>query len=95
MLDKLDIGMSKRQVEYILGTPLVVDTFEPDQWHYIYYLRLGNGKKLQKALKVSFVNDKLTTIDSDYDDLLQNQEQDPNAIAIKEESKKLKRTTNQ
>ena len=50
MVDRLKPGMSRSQVKFVLGTPLVVDTLNNDQWHYIYSLRLGNGKLLQKKL---------------------------------------------
>lgn len=66
MLRKLELGMNKRQVEYILGTPLVVDTFAPDDWHYLYTIELGSGEFLQRSLQVSFNNGRLTKIVTDY-----------------------------
>ena len=65
-VDKLKIGMSPRQVKYVLGTPLLVDTLNSDEWHYIYSLRLKNGKTIKKNLVVTFDDDALVTIDGDY-----------------------------
>ena len=36
MVNKLEAGMSKSQVAYIMGTPLLIDTFHPNRWDYIY-----------------------------------------------------------
>ena len=36
MADQLKPGMSRRQVRFILGTPLVEDTFNQDRWDYLY-----------------------------------------------------------
>ena len=66
MLDKLKVGMSPKQVRYILGTPLVVDTFTSDQWHYLYSLRLADGRTLQQKLSLDFTAGKLASFDTDY-----------------------------
>jgi outer membrane protein assembly factor BamE len=66
MVDRLKPGMSRSQVKFVLGTPLVVDTLNNDQWHYIYSLRLGNGKLLQKNFIVSFVDNQLSELTGDY-----------------------------
>lgn len=60
MLNKLELGMSKKQAEYILGTPLIVDTFTPDQWYYYYSLRLGSGETLIRSLTLNFADGKLS-----------------------------------
>lgn len=66
MVNRLKPGMSKRQVEFVLGTPLIADTLSSDQWHYVYTLRTSNGKALQKNLNVLFVNDELSELTGDY-----------------------------
>lgn len=35
-LSQLQVGMSKFQVIYLLGNPMLKDTFKPDEWHYVY-----------------------------------------------------------
>ncbi|MBT8151271.1 MAG: RnfH family protein [Gammaproteobacteria bacterium] len=54
MLDKLKVGMKPSQVKYVLGTPLVVDTFDNNRWFYLYNLRMPNGDKLQQKLEIIF-----------------------------------------
>ena len=36
MVNQLRPGMTKQQVRYLLGTPLLIDTFNEDRWEYLY-----------------------------------------------------------
>ena len=40
-VDQLQVGMTRTQVRYLLGTPLVPDCFDKDRWDYLYYFRHG------------------------------------------------------
>ena len=60
MVDQLKPGMSRRQVRYILGTPLIEDSFNRDRWDYIYLLRNGYDTKAENRLTVYFDGDSLT-----------------------------------
>ena len=64
MVDQLEIGMSRSQVEFIMGTPLVRDTFNPDRWDYVYTLVQDGERTERKQLSVFFTNDRLSKIDS-------------------------------
>lgn len=64
MVDQLRPGMTRRQVRFVLGTPLVEDPFHPDRWEYIYMLRNGNRTILEKRLTVFFEGDTLTNFES-------------------------------
>jgi outer membrane protein assembly factor BamE len=65
MINKLEIGMSKRQVEYILGTPLVRDSFNPDQWVYLYSFEHGaTGLRLESKAHLTFSENALASIDT-------------------------------
>jgi len=65
MVDQLKPGMSRRQVRYILGTPLVEDTFNQDRWDYAYVMR--NGQKIleEYRLTVYFDGDELVRVEGD------------------------------
>lgn len=67
MADQLRVGMSRRQVRFILGTPLVEDTFNPDRWDYVYVKRNGDEILDEQLLTVKFEGDTLTEIGGDYD----------------------------
>lgn len=63
MRDKLQLGMTKAQVRYVLGTPLIDDIFHANRWDYVYRLE-HNGKVVEKQnLTIFFEGDKLVRID--------------------------------
>lgn len=65
MVNKLQTGMTKAQVQYILGSPLIVDTFNPSRWDY-YYTRV-NANKNKKQLTVIFDKEnKLQKLEGDF-----------------------------
>lgn len=64
-VNKLEIGMTKRQVEYVMGTPLVDSSFEKDRWDYVFYYRDPRAHVRQSELNLFFVNDKLSSIEGD------------------------------
>jgi outer membrane protein assembly factor BamE len=68
-INKLQVGMTKEQVKFILGSPVVVDTFNDNNWHYVYRLKSGRNKKfnVEKAFALSFVDDKLTGASGDFE----------------------------
>ncbi|MCP3676495.1 MAG: outer membrane protein assembly factor BamE, partial [Deltaproteobacteria bacterium] len=66
MVDKLRPGMNKRQVKYILGTPLLVDTFHQNRWDYIYTMREGGAPSEQEQLFLFFEDDKLIRVGGDF-----------------------------
>ena len=65
MINKLKPGMSKSQVAYVMGTPLVIDTFHPERWDYIYTFHPGNGKREQRRITLFFEQDELINIEGD------------------------------
>lgn len=67
-IDKLQIGMTKEQVKFVLGSPVVVDTFNQDTWHYIYRFKSGRSEKLnaQKQFVMQFDSDVLVSAEGDF-----------------------------
>ncbi len=61
--DQLAVGMTRVQVRYLMGTPMVPSTFENDRWDYLYYLQVGRKKPIQRQLTVYFKEDKVEKID--------------------------------
>ena len=68
MVDTLRPGMTQNQVRYVLGTPLVTDSFNNNRWDYIYRNQSGEtGVITQKRLTVLFdANGNLSGIAGDY-----------------------------
>lgn len=61
-VNKLKLGMTKRQVKYVLGTPLVNPPFEKDRWDYVFYYRNPNAHVRHSKLTLYFNQGKLTDI---------------------------------
>ena len=65
MVDKLKPGMSRSQVRFALGTPLVADPFHADRWDYVYVLQKKGRVVEQRRIVVVFQEDKLVKVDGD------------------------------
>jgi outer membrane protein assembly factor BamE len=65
MVTKLKPGMSKAQVRFALGTPLVVDPFHHDRWDYVYVLQKRGRLIEHRRIVVLFDQDKLLRIEGD------------------------------
>ena len=61
--DQLVTGMTKVQVRYLLGTPMMPTIFDTDRWDYLYYLKIGRKEPIQRQLTVYFKEDKVDKID--------------------------------
>jgi outer membrane protein assembly factor BamE len=67
MVEQLKLGMSKRQVRFVLGNTLLPNTFNDDRWDYAYSVRRGSqGEITQYLYRVYFENDKLVKTEGDY-----------------------------
>jgi outer membrane protein assembly factor BamE len=65
MVAQLKPGMTKDQVRFVLGTPLVTDIFHADRWDYVFFRELPGGKREQRNLSVLFQDNKLTRVIGD------------------------------
>ena len=65
-VDQLKPGMTKRQVRFLLGTPLVADPFHDQRWDYLYHFKPGGGESEQRRLTLRFQDDKLLLLEGDY-----------------------------
>ncbi len=66
MIDQLRPGMTRSQVRYVLGTPLIADTFNQDRWDYLFSLKMPSGKELRERVSVYFTNEKLSHFSGNY-----------------------------
>ncbi|NTS78795.1 outer membrane protein assembly factor BamE [Catenovulum sp. SM1970] len=67
-VDKLRIEMTKEQVIYVLGKPIIEDAFDPNVWHYVYDVQYGDGRTKRTELVLTFEQDKLTTMSGDFEE---------------------------
>lgn len=66
MVDKLQPGMTRSQVRFVMGTPLIADTFNQNRWDYLYTLKLPSGKELREQMTILFDGDRLVGVSGDY-----------------------------
>jgi len=62
-LDQVELGMSKKQVAYLLGTPAINDPFHKDRWDYISMLSRRGGEPVRRLVTLRFENDLLVATD--------------------------------
>lgn len=66
MVDKLKPGMTRAQVRYVLGTPLVQDAFHQNRWDYFYSFKKGaDGVPETRRLTLIFKDDILQGVQGD------------------------------
>ena len=64
-LDQVEIGMTRNQVRFLLGTPMIDDPFHENRWDYVYYLTIGRDKAFTKKwVSILFVNNKVSNINN-------------------------------
>src|SRR4249920_3018226 len=51
---RVQVGMTRSQVQFLLGTPMVADSFHRNRWDYAYYLRKGRSPDIQRRWVVVF-----------------------------------------
>ncbi len=66
MVARLKPGMTKEQVRYVLGTPLVADVFRDDRWDYVFVRQRANERQVeQRRITIHFAEGKLARIAGD------------------------------
>lgn len=61
-LDQLQVGMSRAQAQFVMGTPLVADSFDLDRWDYLYEYRSATGQVTRRTVTLRFSEGVLTQI---------------------------------
>ena len=63
-VEQVKAGMTRSQVRYLLGTPMVADPFVKDRWDYIYYLKKGRSRHVDsRRVTVYFDGDRVAKLD--------------------------------
>ena len=62
IVNQLEPGMSRQQVQFLAGSPMVADVFHQDRWDYIYHLKPGRGKAETEHVSLFFEDDALVRI---------------------------------
>ncbi|MDK2123682.1 outer membrane protein assembly factor BamE [Parachitinimonas caeni] len=62
---KLKLGMTRSQVRFVLGSPLLQDAFHGNRWDYVFYESKGGKVSEQKRYHVLFDGDRLVGMGGD------------------------------
>ena len=67
-LDQVEIGMTRNQVRFLLGTPMIDDPFHADRWDYVYYLKIGRkDADFQRWVSIEFEDNLVADIQKDLE----------------------------
>lgn len=67
-LDQAEIGMTKNQIRFLLGTPMIDDPFHRDRWDYVYYLKIGRNDAVAKRwVSIIFEDNRVVEIRRNQD----------------------------
>lgn len=62
-LDQVEVGMTRAQVRFLLGTPMVDDPFHIDRWDYVYFIRIGrNPATFKRWVSIHYSGDTVREI---------------------------------
>ena len=62
-VEQVKIGMTREQVKFLMGPPLITDVFHPERWDYIYFLIPDYGETERRHLMVLFEGDKVASLE--------------------------------
>jgi outer membrane protein assembly factor BamE len=65
MLDQVKPGMTRDQVRFALGTPLLVDPFRPERWDYVFRFQHPNGLADLRRATVYFADNRVARVEAD------------------------------
>ena len=67
-LDQVELDMTRNQVRFLLGTPMVDDPFHANRWDYVYYVKIGRRDATAKRwVSIMFADDRVTEIRRDQE----------------------------
>jgi len=62
-LDQAEVGMTRNQIRFLLGTPMIDDPFHQQRWDYVYYLKIGRkDAAFKRWVSIFFVDDRVSEI---------------------------------
>lgn len=62
-VEQLRVGMNKEQVRFLMGSPIIIDSFHPDRWDYVYHLIPDYGDTERRHVAVVFEGDIVSNIE--------------------------------
>ncbi len=67
-VDQVEVGMTRGQIRFLLGTPMIDDPFHENRWDYVYFLRIGRDKAIFKRwVSVFFEGENVSEVIKDQE----------------------------
>ena len=67
-VDQVEVGMTRSQVRFLIGTPMVADPFNVERWDYVFFFKVGRTRKeISSRLTIWFEEDRVVRIDRPTD----------------------------
>ncbi len=67
-VDQVEVGMTRSQVRFLLGTPMIDDPFHANRWDYVYFLKVGRrDAAFKRWVSIHFDGDRVTEIVEDQE----------------------------
>lgn len=66
MIDRLKPGMTRSQVRFVLGNPVIDDSLDSERWDYVYTIQIAGGEVVRKVLSVYFIEGRLSHFEGDF-----------------------------
>lgn len=67
-VDQVEVGMTRTQVRFLIGTPMVADPFNVARWDYVFFFRVGRTRKeISSHMTVWFEDDRVVRVDRPND----------------------------
>lgn len=60
-LDQVQVSMTKNQVRFLLGTPMISDPFSRNRWDYVYYINIGRDAATRKRWVSVYFEDEIVS----------------------------------
>ena len=60
-LAQVEVGMTRSQVRFLLGTPMIADPFHQSRWDYVYYIKIGRRDAAAKRWVSVFFEDEVVS----------------------------------
>lgn len=62
--EQVEVGMTRNQVRFLIGTPMVADPFNAERWDYVFFFKVGRTRQeVQNRLTIWFEEDRVVRID--------------------------------
>lgn len=64
-VEQVETGMTRSQVRFLLGTPMLADPFHADRWDYVYYFKPGKRRRPEsRRFTVFFEDDSVARVEN-------------------------------